>query len=79
MSRRARRAAATSAVIGSAVIGKVGVTTRGQRTAPLTEEPGIVIEIDYDGADAPPPRRSEERHVDGNIKSAIIRWLNEAL
>ena len=74
MSRRARRNAATAAVIG-----KVTVPTRAQRAAPISDEPGILIEIDYDGAQTPPPRRSEPRHVDGNIKAAIIRWLNDEL
>jgi hypothetical protein len=40
---------------------------------------GPLLEIDYDGAEQPPPRRAEHGPVDTSIKSAIIRWLNEQL
>ncbi len=37
------------------------------------------LELELDGAERPQPRRPTPPHVDGSIKSAIIRWLNEEL
>lgn len=45
----------------------------------VRDEGLLELDVELDRDDRPPARRATPPHVDGSIKSAIIRWLNEEL
>ncbi len=49
------------------------------RASAVRDEGVLELDVELDRADRPPARRATPPHVDGSIKSAIIRWLNEEL